>query len=227
MRCLSFPSGLAVLFLVLCLGLADARHPEKKSLSGILSAEIIPGQKAGPDALGIRDIELELPLSQGTLSVRAGIPRAWERNPDFGGPVFQPPDKDDYFYPPLLQYQASCGGSCEPSAIPANIEAALRSIKESLARPNINTGDPSLDAIRARVDIFREERIEEKIWILAAGVVYPENLPRSLYVPKFVVHGFRYRAGDGFYIQTAAHGPLDRKNELLDLLIAACLATEY
>ena len=44
--------------------------------------------------------------------------------------------------------------------IPKNIEKLIKGIKDTLARPNINTGDPELDAVRANVEIRRYQ------WVL-------------------------------------------------------------
>ncbi len=214
-------------FLMMCLlsGIGCAR--EKEVPAPASPARLGESESQSEEALNSVAVEIALPQPQGTLSIQAKIPRGWERNPEFGTAVFQPPDKDDFFYPPLIQYRASCGGACDPSAVPANIEAAFRSLKDILARPNINTGDPALDAVRATVDVLREEKVGDGTWILAAAVTYPENLSSALYVPKIVVHVFRHRPGDGFFVQTSAHAPLDQKGKLLDVLIAACRSTEY
>ena len=173
------------------------------------------------------NIDIVLPMSEATLQVKAQIPAGWVRNPDFGGIIFQPEDYADYFYAPLIQYQTSCAGSCDPKAIPGNIEKAIQGIKETLARPNINTGDPELDAVRANVTIIADEKFSKDGWITAAAVTYPENLTSAQYVPKIVVHSFLHHQGDGFFVQTTAHAHLNQKNELLSLLIEACKMTDY
>ncbi|MBN1225290.1 MAG: hypothetical protein JXB23_18725 [Candidatus Aminicenantes bacterium] len=172
-------------------------------------------------------IDVQIPVSEETLVVKAQIPAGWVRNPDFGGAVFQPEDYADYFYAPVIQYQASCAGPCDPKAIPGNIDKTIQGIKETLSRPNINTGDPELDAVRANVDILADEKFSEDGWILAAAVTYPENLSAALYIPKIVVHSFRHHEGDGFFVQTTALAELNQKEELLPLFLEACKKTDY
>jgi hypothetical protein len=219
--------GLMAGFLMTCLLSGIGCTREKEAPAPVSPAGAGESGSQSEEALNGVAVEIELPQPQGTLFIQVKIPRGWERSPEFGTVVFQPPDKDDFFYPPLIQYQASCNGTCDPSAIPANIEAALRSLKDTLALPNINTGDPVLDAVRATVDVLREEKAGDGTWILAAAVTYTENLSSALYVPKIVVHAFRHRPGDGFFVQTSAHAPLDQKEKLLDVLIAACRATKH
>lgn len=192
-----------------------------------LTPETVTSESVPAEALQSESFDLELPLSKGVLSVQVKIPTAWIRNPDFGAVVFQPKNKDDFFYPPLIQFETACSGPCEPAAIPANIEKAIKDIKDTLTKPNINSGDPEFDAVRAKVDILLEERTEKGGWLLAAAVTYSEDLSSSLYVPKFVVHGFHYRTGDDFYIHTAAHGPIGQQDALLALLTKACRLTGY
>jgi len=181
----------------------------------------------GKTQLIATDIEIALPMAEATLSVKARIPAGWIRNTDFEGAVYQPEDYGDYFYPPLIQYQAACAGSCDPRDIPGNIGKAILGIKERLSRPNINTGDPELDAVRAEVDIISDEKCGDDGWILAAAVTYPENLSPALYTPKIVVHSFRHHQKDGFFVQTTARAHLNQKEELLSLLIEACKMTDY
>jgi len=187
--------------------------------------ELITEEKG--EVLKPESFEVTLPNSEDTLTVKARIPADWVRNPDLGAVVFQPADYADYFYPPVIHYEISCSGSCDPKAIRGNIEKNIQGIKDILARPNINTGDPELDAIRATVEIITEEKFREDGWIFAAAVTYPEHLSKALYIPKFVVHTFRHHPGDGFFIHTIAMAPLDKKEELLPVLREACKETNY
>jgi len=187
-----------------------------------------PGAPAAPGQTMVLQPEsfaVQLPNSAETLAVQGRIPKGWARNLEFGTVVFQPADKDDHFDPPLLQYEVRCGGSCEPQAIPANIEAAVQGIKDRLARPNINTGDSELDAVRAGVEVLLDEKFGADGRILAAAVTYPEHLSAALYIPRVVVHAFLHRPGDGFFIQTTGRCHLNQKDELLPVLTEACKAT--
>jgi hypothetical protein len=172
-------------------------------------------------------IEVKLPNSEETLVLKAKIPPNWVRNPDFGAIVYQPKNKDDYFDPPRLQYETSCGGSCKPKDIPKNIENLVIGIKNTLSRPNYNTGDPELDAIRANVEILVEEKYADDGWILAAAVSYPEELSSALYIPKIVVNAFRHHKDDRFFVQTTASVQLTQKEEFLSVLLEACKQTDY
>lgn len=171
--------------------------------------------------------DIQLPNSEESITVQAAIPATWVRNPQFGAVVFQPENHEDYFYPPIIQYQISCAGSCDPNAIPGNIENRIKGIKDTLASPNINTGDPELDAIRANVEILAEEKFSEDGWIIAAAVTYPKHLSSALYIPKIVVHTFCHHPGDGFFVQTTARTDLEQKEELLPVFIKACKKTNY
>jgi len=177
--------------------------------------------------LQAESIEVERPNSGGPLSLKAKIPSDWARNPDFGAIVYQPKNKDDYFEPPILQYGTSCAGSCNPKDIPKNIETLIKGIKDTLTRPNINTGDPKLDAVRANVEILVEEKFADDGWILAAAVSYPEELSSAMYVPKIVVHAFRHHQGDRFFVQTTARAQLAQKEEFLAVFLESCKQTDY
>jgi len=225
-----FIAAAAVIILTGLIGCTGDKAPDTPTLSSEAArkTEKAADEKtAPPAALTDANFDLELPLDQGTQAVLAKIPRSWTRNPDFGSIVFQPPDKDDVYYPPLIQYTASCGGSCDAAAIPGNIETTIQGIKDGLSRPNINSGDAEQDAIRANVEILLEEKYAEDGWILAAAVTYPEELSSALYVPKVVVHAFRHHSGDKFFIQTSAHAALDQKDELLAVLTSACRSTDF
>lgn len=177
--------------------------------------------------LQAESIELKLPNSEEILTLKAKIPLNWTRNPDFGGLVYQPDNKDDCFDPPLIQYATSCGGSCDPQEIPKNIERLIKEIKDTLARPNINTGDPELDAIRANVESLVEEKYADDAWILAAAVTYPEDLSSAMYTPKIVVNAFRHHKGDHFFVQTTARAQLAQREEFLAIFLEACKQTDY
>lgn len=211
-------------------GCGGDQAPDTASLSAEKTSEEgkEAAEEAGPiAALQDESFDLDLPSDQGLQAVRAQIPQQWMRNTDFGSIVFQPANKDDFFYPPMIQFTTSCGGSCDAAAIPANIEKAIQGIKDVLARPNINTGDAELDAIRADVEVLLEEKYEGDGWILAAAVTYPEELSSAQYVARIVIHAFRHHPGDKFFIQTTAHASIDQKDELLAVLTAACRATNY
>ncbi len=189
--------------------------------------EILNPETAQTENLQNETLEIKLPNSEDTLTVKARIPATWIRNPDFGTVVFQPKDYEDYFYPPFIQFTISCAGSCDPEAIPGNIENRIKGIIDTLTRPNINTGDPELDAIRANVEILTEEKFSENDWIFAAVVTYPENLSSAQYVPKVAVHAFCHHPGDAFFVETNASAHLDQKDEMLKILMAACKETNY
>lgn len=174
-----------------------------------------------------KNLEIQIPMSDDTQTVQAKIPATWIRNPLFGTVVFQPADYEDQFDPASIEYQISCAGSCDPNAIPGNIENKIKGIKDTLLRPNINTGDPELDAIRANVEILLEEKFSDDGWILAAAVTYPEHLSSSLYIPKVVISSFRHHPEDKFFVQTSARVNLKQKDELLTVLMKACKSTDY
>ena len=199
----------------------------EKSVENVETKEESVQAEAEKEALQPESFDIKLPLSEDTQTVQAQIPSTWIRNPQFGSVVFQPQDYENYFYPPMIQYEISCAGSCDPDAIPGNIEKQIKSIKDTLIRPNINTGDPELDAIRANVEILAEERISDDGWIIACQVIYPEHLSSALYVPKVVIHTYRYHPGDRFFVHTSAHIDLKQKDELLSVLMEACKKTDY
>lgn len=189
--------------------------------------EILKPEAEQTENLQDETFDINLPNSEDTLTVKARIPATWIRNPDFGTVVFQPKDYEDYFYPPFIQFTISCAGSCDPEAIPGNIENKIKGIIDTLTRPNINTGDPELDAIRANVEILKEEKFSENGWIFAAVVTYPENLSSAQYVPKVAVHAFCHHPGDAFFVETNARAHLDQKDDMLNILMAACKETNY
>lgn len=189
--------------------------------------EILKPEAEQTENLQDETFEIKLPNSEDTLTIKAGIPATWIRNPDFGTVVFQPKDYEDFFYPPFIQFTVSCAGSCDPEAIPGNIENRIKGIIDTLTRPNINTGDPELDAIRANVEILKQEKFSENDWIFAAAVTYPENLSSAQYVPRVAVHAFCHHPGDAFFVETNARAHLDQKDEMLKILMAACKETNY
>lgn len=210
----------AILFTISC-----SKSSENKTEAP--QPEILKPEAEQTENLQDETFEIKLPNSEDTLTVKAGIPATWIRNPNFGAVVFQPKDYEDYFYPPFIQFTISCAGSCDPEAIPGNIENRIKGIIDTLTRPNINTGDPELDAIRANVEILTEEKFSENDWIFAAVVTYPENLSSAQYVPKVAVHAFCHHPGDAFFVETNARAHLDQKDALLKILMAACKKTNY
>lgn len=219
---------LCMLALTTCLFLLTGCGGDQAPGTDTAETEVEASKEADPNVtLQEESFVLELPMNKGVRTVKAQIPQEWMRNTDFGSVVFQPENKDDFFYPPMIQYTTTCGGSCEAAAIPANIEKAIQGIKDTLTRPNINTGDAELDAVRAEVKVLLDERFEEDGWILAAAVTYAEELSSARYIPRIVIHAFRHHSGDEFFIQTTAHASLDQKDALLTVLTAACRATNY
>ncbi|MFP4082256.1 MAG: hypothetical protein ACLFVG_05795 [Candidatus Aminicenantes bacterium] len=214
-----------MIFIISLITISCSKSSEDKTEA--TQPEISNPETAPTENLQNETFEIELPNSEDTLTVNARIPATWIRNPDFGTVVFQPKDYEDYFYPPFIQFTISCAGSCDPEAIPGNIEKRIKGIIDTLTRPNINTGDPELDAIRANVDILTEEKFSENDWIFAAVVTYPENLSSVQYVPKVAVHAFRHHPGDAFFVETNARAHLDQKDEMLKILMAACKETNY
>lgn len=172
-------------------------------------------------------IEVKIPMSGSVQKVKASIPEKWERNPQFGTVMYQPHDKGDYFFPPMIQFTAECSGICSPDKIPSNIATKITSLKEQMERPNFNTGDPKLDAVRANVKITADEKIGEDQWLLAAEVSYPEELSSAMYVPQVKIYGFRYHPGHKYFIMTSAHAHLNDKDRFLAPLIEAAKQTDY
>jgi hypothetical protein len=144
------------------------------------------------------------------LTPAPGLARTSSKTPTWMGSL-------DATIPPTLSATISCNGSCAPEAIPGNIEKAIATTKDTASRPNINTGDPEKDAIRADLEIVHDER-EGELHLLAFRVAFPEGIS---YPERLEIRGFLHRPGDNFFVQLQARSTLDEESRWLEPLLAA------
>ncbi len=64
----------------------------------------------------------------------AEVPAGWKVNPNFGTVVYQPGNIDDYYEPPLIEFQARCEGECKAEVISVALVASILSIADNPVR---------------------------------------------------------------------------------------------
>lgn len=126
------------------IGSAEIHKPE--SLQG--SAPPAP-EVAQPLVIGLERFG---EVKQSAAFTLAG---SWAQAPKWGKASFLPKAELESMEPTVLQLSTSCGGECSPAKTAANVKEALAGRVESSKRPNQNTGDPALDAVRANVEVTK------------------------------------------------------------------------
>ncbi|MBN2030753.1 hypothetical protein JW824_10970 [bacterium] len=162
------------------------------------------------------------PDTDESIVLRATVPKGWKVNPDFGTVVYQPADADDYYEPPMIEFQARCEGECKAEVIQGNIDAYVQRLKEGWKK--LSTGDPELDALGAIVETIEEEKSDGQ-WLLEVKLTYPEGVSDAMYPPRYYVYRFLHDSQDPFFILIKGIVPVSLADQFLSDVVASCLST--
>ena len=162
------------------------------------------------------------PNTEESIPLKVILPKGWKLNPDFGTVVYQPADADDYYEPPIIEFQAKCEGECKADAIPGNIEGHIQRLKEGWK--TLATGDSELDKLGTNVEILKEEKSEGQ-WLFEVKLTYPEGVSSAMYPPRYWIYRFLHKEQDPFFILIKGKVPVMLADEFFSDVEAACLST--
>lgn len=175
------------------------------------------GSAAPPAPAPIVDRELDVTSVNLSARVRVRVPATWAVS---GITVALRDETQEAIAG--VQFTILCDGPCGDDEI-ARLPQIVDQTFETRARPNINTGDPALDAVRMTVEpvdqgdvpngTFRVARVRKP-----AGVQGP-------YRDQLYVVCARARPGSKV-VAAQAWAPLDREAELGPVIVAACKTFE-
>jgi hypothetical protein len=135
---------------------------------------------------------------------------------------FVPSSDPDMVTGTRIVLESACQGSCAPADIAGNIDGVIKGIKAGAAIPNVNTGDPTLDAVRGTFTLLQERDLPSGKLISYRVTYAPAVLASGPYQQSVAVHCFVHRPGDKFYITLAGTSTLDDEARRLPEMIAAC-----
>lgn len=162
------------------------------------------------------------PVTDEKIPLQVILPKGWMRNPAFGTVVYQPANSDDYYEPPMIEFQARCEGECNAEAIPGNIEGYIQRLKDGWKK--LSTGDPELDKLGTIVEIIKEEKSEGQ-WLLEVKLTYPEGVSDAMYPPRYWIYRFLHNEDDPYYIFIKGKVPVDLADVFLSDVYGSCLST--
>lgn len=170
------------------------------------------------------EFALKHPNADEKIQLKATLPKGWKLNPDFGTVVYEPANRDDYFDPPVIDFQARVEGEARAEVIPGNIEAYIQRLKEGWKK--LSTGDPELDKLGANVEILKEEKSEGQ-WLFEVKLTYAEGVSSAMYPPRYWIYRFLHKAQDPFFILVTGKVPVNLADQFLSDVEASCLSTTY
>jgi hypothetical protein len=157
----------------------------------------------------------------GTVDVRFTLPSGWQKSVGFGPTTYGPVETGQPF-PTRVTLSAGCNGNCDPRAIPANIDAHFAAFVERASRPNFNTGDETLDAVRADVTTLARFDLPAGRGVALAVDYAKELLASGPYQPQFQVLCVVRQPGDNHYVSLVGIGPLAVKDQWLVAMQGIC-----
>ena len=157
----------------------------------------------------------------GTVDVAFTLPPGWGEETAWGAGHWGPAGGDIAF-----AFDTTCNGSCHPAAVGPNMARSFDGFKTSAARPNVNSGDPAKDAIRADVEVAAETELTNGR-LLALKVTYSEAvLASGPYRPQLRVLCGWHRPGDAWYLTLSLRADLKEGEALLPDLLEVCKSVE-
>ncbi len=151
--------------------------------------------------------------------MRARVPSGWVGS----GQSFRPPTETDGY--PVLELDITCNGMCSAEALPNNLAALVKGTATGAARPNFNTGDPALDAVRLDVAV-----VDEGTWkdggYQAVRVTKPAGLSGP-YREELVARCARVHPTQPVFVHAFVRAPLSAEKTLWPLLLEACKTWGY
>ena len=162
------------------------------------------------------------PTTEESISLMAEVPTGWKVNPDFGTVVYQPGNIDDYYEPPLIEFQARCEGECKVEAMVGNIEGYIQRLKDGWKQ--LSTGDAELDKLGADVEILIEEKLEGQV-MFEVKLSYPDGVSSAMYPPRHQIYRFLHNDQDPFFILIKGIVPETLADEFLTEVRSSCVST--
>lgn len=209
--------GLLVMVLVSCNTPSNkAAAPPRDAAPGVKAEAPRPPQPPAAPVLEAREIALD----DGKVKVKAKIPSGFTASG--GSTTFWSPVEATSIIRPSVQIDHTCGGVCSAENVATVLAKLVNDAKASAARPNLNTGDPKLDAMRMDVTVLEEGKLPGSGPFVAlrvtrgAGWEGP-NLDQLLAVCAV--------AGADYVVITQARIGLVDEKPLWPLLVESCKAT--
>jgi hypothetical protein len=151
--------------------------------------------------------------------VRARVPSDWVGT----GQSFAPPTPTDGY--PVLELDITCNGGCDAKSLPPNMTALVKSTATGAARPNYNTGDPALDAVRLDVAVVDEGDSQDGVY-QAVRVTKPASVTGP-YRDEFVARCARLHGDQSAFVYAFVRAPVSAEKTFWPLLLEACKTWEY
>lgn len=150
------------------------------------------------------------------------LPAGWKRDPVWKEQqVFRMDDGAEFDYP-TFSFYTTCGGSCAPEALAKAEAGAISRQKEVMARPNINSGDPARDAIRAQLEVIEEGTLPLGHFAAVRVKYDPKVLASGPYRQIVKVVCTYYRPGFPSYVGFIGSAPLNQEGKVLAPLLEVC-----
>jgi hypothetical protein len=162
------------------------------------------------------------PNTNESIPLKAVLPKGWKQNTDFGTIVYEPENRDDYYEPPSIEFQARCEGECKAEAIPGNIEGFIQRLKDGWKK--LSTGNAELDIRGTNIEIIKEEESGGQ-WLFEVKLTYPEGVSSAMYPPRYWIYRFLHDAHDPFFILIIGKVPVNLADPFLSDVYASCLST--
>ncbi|GEM_PF-5992299 len=165
----------------------------------------------------VGDMPLDADLPAGSVDVAFTLPAGWAEAPAYGENRWGPAGVELAF-----GFDVSCNGSCHPAAIAGNMTRSFEGFRSSAARPNVNTGDPAMDALRANVETLEEAELPGGR-LLALRVTYArEILASGPYRPQLRLLCAWRNPGDAWYVSLRLLADLEPGEAALPALLEIC-----
>jgi hypothetical protein len=174
-----------------------------------------PPPPVGPVA---REFEVKTPAGN-TAKLKATVPSDWKPSA-FGYGM-----KDEYGETIAgVEGNVTCDGSCTEPDLSANLAKLVERSPESASKPNYNTGDPKLDAVRLDVAKLESGDFPDGKWVL-----YKVTKPAGLegpYREHVRATCARLHPGKDRFVVLSAWAPAAKEKELGPVILAACKSLE-
>lgn len=195
------------------------RGPEEKDPRGTaMSKSEDDAASVGPDRIRI---ELERKRAQPNVALELTLPKGWRTSQSYGPNTLEPIEQPD------SRMFTSVGLRVTPvdkaaASVAAQIQAARQSHVQYAERPNINTGKPELDAVRAEVQVIEDEEFPGG-WSQILRVRYAHELvTKGPYKPYISVRCYHYDEARDYIVELSGRLPLAAERSTLSEIQSIC-----
>jgi hypothetical protein len=210
---------IAVVALVTAGGCADG---DKNPAAGEPGAQ--PPAQAGDDQKEARDVAEPMTFEvskrgQGTAVLEMTIPEGWAENQRLRiGKGWQAPDADDVW----LTVELDCGGTCDPAAIPGNVQPIVEA--KQAGDPRTGPSQPSKETAPVEQEVIEDSPLDGG-HLIARRFTPPKEVMDP---PKPMLEVFCYRHDEGMpvYVAITGKGPVEEAGAFEDVMIHACRSLE-